>query len=194
VCFNRSVMGKGLSAISSANRAGGTKIAAFLAAGGHQRCAHISGWEGSSTGRERAKGFAAGLNDAGLELHAQIDGMFDRDTAMNAAQTLMEMPEPPDAIFVGNDHMAMAVMDHLRFTMGLSVPNDVSVVGYDDVPMAAWPSYDLTTLRQPARRMVEATVQEILTRISTPDAPVRRIEIDGPLLVRGSARLPKEAP
>ena len=194
VCFNRSVIGEGLSAISSANRAGGAKIAAFLAASGHQRCAHISGWQGSSTGHERAEGFAAGLSEAGLEVYAQIDGMFDRDTAMNAAQTLMQMPEPPDAIFVGNDHMAMAVMDHLRFVMGLNVPDDISVVGYDDVPMAAWPSYDLTTLRQPARRMVDATVQEILTRITKPDAPVRRIEIDGPLLVRGSTRLPKEAP
>ena len=194
VCFNRSVIGEGLSAISSANRTGGAKIAAFLAAGGHQRCAHISGWQGSSTGRDRAEGFANGLADAGLEVTAQIDGMFDRDTAMQAAQTLMERSHPPDAIFVGNDHMAMAVMDHLRFVMGLSVPHDVSIIGYDDVPMAAWPSYDLTTLRQPARRMVDATVQEILTRITTPDAPVRRIEIDGPLLVRGSARLPKEAP
>jgi DNA-binding LacI/PurR family transcriptional regulator len=65
---------------------------------------------------------------------------------------------PPDAIFVGNDHMAFAVMDVLRFDLGLAVPSDVSVVGYDDVPMAAWPAYDLTTIRQPVNRMVDATV------------------------------------
>jgi DNA-binding LacI/PurR family transcriptional regulator len=194
VCFNRSVIGAGLSAITSDNRAGGAALAAFLAAGGHRRIAHISGWQGSSTGQHRAEGFAKGLAAAGHEVHAQIDGMFDRTTAIAAAQTMMEAATPPDAIFVGNDHMALAVMDHLRFEMGLRVPLDVSIVGYDDVPMAAWQSYALTTVRQPARRMVEATVKEVLARITTPDAPVRRIEIDGPLMVRGSARLPKEAP
>lgn len=194
VCFNRSVIGTGLSAITSDNRAGGAALAAFLAAGGHQRIAHITGWQGSSTGQHRAEGFAKGLAAAGQEVYAQIDGMFDRTTAMAAAQTMMEAATPPDAIFVGNDHMALAVMDHLRFELGLCVPQDVSIVGYDDVPMSAWQSYALTTVRQPARRMVEATVREVLTRITTPDAPVRRIEIDGPLMVRGSARLPKEAP
>ena len=70
----------------------------------------------------------------------------------------------PDAVFVANDHMAIAVMDVLRHEMGLSVPGDVSVVGYDDVPPAAWLSYSLTTVRQRANLMVERTVDVLLAQ------------------------------
>ena len=68
---------------------------------------------------------------------------------------MFDRPERPDAVFVANDHMAFFVMDVLRFELGLSVPDDVSVVGFDDVPPAAWPAYSLTTVRQRANRMVE---------------------------------------
>ena len=97
----------------------------------------------------------------------------------------------PDAIFVGNDHMAFGVLDALRGPLGLNVPDDVSVVGYDDVAMAAWPAYDLTTLRQPSGRMVEATVATLLARIENPDLAPEKIRIEGALIQRGSARKPK---
>ena len=87
--------------------------------------------------------------------------------------------------------MAFAVMDVLRSELGLRVPQDVSVVGYDDVPLAAWPAYYLTSLRQPLNRMVEATVYTLLGQIEHPKRPTQKIEIAGPLIVRGSARIPE---
>ncbi|MEM7711178.1 MAG: LacI family DNA-binding transcriptional regulator [Pseudomonadota bacterium] len=192
VLFNRGLPGSGLSAVTSGNQAGGRRIAEFLAAGGHTRIAHISGFDGAQTARDRLLGFRAGLDDAGLGLHALAPGKFDRATAAEAARTLMDRSDPPDAIFVANDHMALAVMDTLRHDLGRDVPGDVSVVGYDDVPMAAWPAYDLTTLRQPTRRMVDATVTRLMAQIETPGTPHRRVEIDGPLVVRGSARIPQD--
>jgi DNA-binding LacI/PurR family transcriptional regulator len=98
--------------------------------------------------------------------------------------------DPPDAVFVANDHMAFAVMDVLRFELGLSLPADVSVVGYDDVPTAAWPAYNLTTVRQPVNRMVSATVEMLLNEIERSGDGPRKIAIDGPLIIRGSARIP----
>ncbi|MEM6306156.1 MAG: substrate-binding domain-containing protein, partial [Pseudomonadota bacterium] len=98
---------------------------------------------------------------------------------------------PPEAVFVANDHMAFAVMDVLRFEMGVSVPGEVSVVGYDDVPLAAWPSYDLTTVRQRAGEMVSRTVDILMARIDAPATRPRRLSLDGPLIIRGSARTPK---
>jgi DNA-binding LacI/PurR family transcriptional regulator len=86
--------------------------------------------------------------------------------------------------------MAFAVMDELRFGLGLRVPADVSVVGYDDVPMASWPAYDLTTIRQPLNRMVQATVEAILGMIDGTHV-IQKTRIDGPLMVRHSARIPK---
>jgi len=88
--------------------------------------------------------------------------------------------------------MAISVMDTLRYDLGVDVPNEVSVVGYDDVPTAAWKAYDLTTVRQPSNRMVSETVRILLNKINnSKSAAPERLEITGPLIVRGSARIPK---
>lgn len=190
VMFNRGQPGTGLSSVTSANALGGRKVARFLVNGGHRHIAHISGWQGSSTGQDRARGLVEGLADSGMAPHAMIDGMYDRDVALEAACQLMDSATPPDAIFVGNDHMAFAVMDCLR-GMGVRLPQDVSIVGYDDVPMAAWGAYDLTTVRQPLMRMVEATVETLLAQINDPERAAQNLEIDAPLILRGSARRPE---
>ncbi len=191
VMFNRGQDGDHVSSVTSANVAGGRKVAEFLLSCGHKSIAHISGWQGSSTGRDRQQGFCDALAAAGVTPQV-IDGMYDRDTASAATRQLMGTDTPPDAIFVGNDHMAFAVMDTLRGELGLRVPDDVAVVGYDDVPLAAWAAYDLTTMRQPVNRMVDATVSTLLTRINDPATPARRIEIESPLIQRGSTKGPSE--
>ncbi|WP_373635685.1 LacI family DNA-binding transcriptional regulator [Yoonia sp. SS1-5] len=190
VMFNRGQDGAGVSAVTSANVAGGETVGRYLLSCGHRNIAHISGWQGSSTGRDRQQGFVNVLTQAGITPQI-IDGMYDRDTAAAATRTLMAQDAPPDAIFVGNDHMAFAVMDTLRQELGLRVPDDVAVIGYDDVPLAAWAAYDLTTMRQPVNRMVEATVATLLARLTDPTAPAKRIEIDSPLIRRGSTKGPK---
>ncbi len=191
VMFNRGQPGSGLSSVTSANRAGGAKLAEFLVAGGHARIAHVAGWQGSSTGVDRKTGFVDRLAALGREPLDVIDGMYDREITMAATRDLMARPAPPDAIFAGSDHTAFAVMDVLRGELGLDVPGDVSVVGYDDVPIAAWPGYDLTTIRQPVGRMVEATVETLLAQIEAPDRPAQALEIAGDLILRGSARIPE---
>jgi len=194
VLFNRGQDDDRLNQVTSDNFEGGRKIAAFLAAGGHKTIAHIAGWSGSSTGRDREAGFRAGLKEDGLELSVCVDGMYKRDIAAQAARDIFSARDRPDAVFVGNDHMAFAVMDVLRSELKLDVPVDVSVVGYDDVPLASWPAYDLTTLRQPSNRMVEATVSTLLGWIEEGSKDVQKIKIDGPLMIRGSARIPEGWP
>ena len=77
---------------------------------------------------------------------------------------------------------------------GLRLSDDISVVGYDDVPLAAWGAYGLTTVRQPLNRMVDATVDTLLAQIDDPKRAPQKIEIDGPLILRTSARIPTEWP
>ena len=190
VLFNRSQDDERLSAVTSDNLAGGRRIAELLAAGGHRRIGHVAGWEGASTTRDRERGFRDGLAEAGLALAAREVGNYNLEDARQAARRMFDRPDRPDAVFVANDHMAFAVMDVLRFELGLSVPGDVSVVGYDDVPPAAWPAYDLTTVRQRANAMVAETVAILLDNIENPAAPPRRVAIPGPLVVRRSARIP----
>ncbi|NOD93691.1 substrate-binding domain-containing protein [Ruegeria sp. HKCCD4884] len=190
VLFNRAQDDPAMSAVTSDNIAGGRKVAEFLLAAGHNKIGYIAGWEGTSTQRDREAGFVRALRDAGVELHAREIGNFVTEQAQEATRRMFAS-DPPDALFVANDHMAIAVMDTLRFELGVKVPDDVSVVGYDDVSVAAWPTYDLTTVRQPANRMVSETVEILLSKIDDPDVGPRRLEIDGPLIVRGSARIPE---
>ena len=124
VLFNRGQDGASFSTVTSANVAGGKAAADFLIKGGHRRIAHIAGWQGSSTGQDRRAGFDAAMRAAKLIPFAVIDGMYSREIAMTCAQRLIEGSERPDAIFVGNDHMAFGVIDALR-THGLDVGKDV---------------------------------------------------------------------
>ena len=101
---------------------------------------------------------------------------------------MFDRPDRPDAVFACNDHMAFATMDVLRFELGLRVPEDVSVVGFDDVPLAAWPAYALTTFRQRVNRMVGETVKTLMDRIEGNETEPRRLEIDGILIERKSTR------
>lgn len=193
VLFNRSQDDQAMSSVTSNNFAGGQKAAECLLAGGHQRIAYIAGWEGASTQRDREAGFVDALQAAGTGLFARAVGNFNLDDAAAAARQLFDVPagKRPDSVFVANDHMAFRVMDVLRYDLGLSVPEDVSVIGYDDVPAAGWPAYNLTTVRQPANRMVTETVRLLLAQIEQEKTRPSKIEIDGPLIMRGSARLPK---
>ncbi|WGW03450.1 LacI family DNA-binding transcriptional regulator [Tropicibacter oceani] len=190
VLFNRGQDGPGLSNVTSANHAGGRRVAQFLLAGGHRRIAHVAGWQGSSTGRDRQAGFLSAMDEAGQRPFALVDGMYNRKVAAQSTRLLCSGSARPDAIFVGNDHMAFAVIDTLR-AMRLEPGQDISVVGYDDVPMACWGAYDLTTLRQPVNRMVDATVSILLDQIETGESRPARIEIEGELILRGSARIPE---
>ena len=191
VMFNRGQDDARLSEVTSDNVNGARRAAEFLIKGGHKRIAHVMGWQGSSTGRDRAEGFKQAMQAAGLQPFAMLDGAYAREKAAAVTRDLCQGPERPDAIFVGNDHMAFAVMDTLRHELGLRVPQDVSVVGYDDVPMAAWPAYGLTTLRQPVNRMVEATVAALLNQIEGGSSAPTKVKINGPLMVRTSARIPE---
>ena len=190
VLFNRSQDLPSMSAVTSDNIAGGHKVAEFLISGNHKKIGYISGWEGASTQRDREAGFISCLANSGFTLHNRQVGNFVMEEAKEATRKMFSS-DPPDAVFVANDHMALAVMDTLRYEIGLKIPQDVSVIGYDDVPASAWPAYDLTTVRQPVNKMVQETVEILIEKINNTEIEPRRVKIDGPLIIRGSARLPE---
>ena len=190
VLFNRAQDEPNMSAITSDNIEGGKKIAKFLISSGHKKISYIAGWEGASTQRDREAGFISILNDAGLSLHSRKVGNFVLEESREATRSMF-LNNPPEAVFVANDHMAFAVMDTLRYELGLKIPDDVSVVGYDDVPAASWPSYSLTTVQQPVNIMVRETVEILIEKIENPEARPQKIKVDGPLILRKSAKIHK---
>ena len=189
VLFNRAENNERLSAVTSDNIDGGQKVAKFLIAGGYKRLGYIAGWEGASTQRDREAGFIEELKKHKRSLYAREVGNFNMEEARQAARKMFTAREIPDAVFVANDHMSFAVMDVIRFELGLKIPEQVSVVGYDDVPVASWPAYDLTTVRQPVNRMVAETVSFLLECIVGQKTNTRQIQIEGPLIVRGSTKI-----
>lgn len=192
VLFNRAQDDSRLCSVTTDNHLGGREIAKHFVELGHTKIGYIAGFEEASTQIDRERGFIEGLREAGLELFAREVGGFEYSVARAAAFEMFTGKNRPTAALVANDHMAFAVMDVVRFKLGLSVPGDVSIAGFDDVPIASWPAYDLTTYRQPINRMVARTVQTLLSCIADASVAPERVEIEGELIVRGSTAPPKD--
>ncbi|WP_449393567.1 LacI family DNA-binding transcriptional regulator [Devosia riboflavina] len=191
VLFNRTTERDAVSSVTTRNREGGRRVAEFLVAGGHKRFGYISGLQSSSTNRDRFGGYSEGLAEAGYtEIMLEV-GNYDRAEAEAAARKMLSRPDRPDALFVANDHMAVAVMDVARHELGLSIPEDLSIVGYDDVGPARWTSYGITSMSQPLGPMVEATVGILMDQIASGEIEAQHCVLNGELVVRTSARLPK---
>nr|WP_193142875.1 LacI family DNA-binding transcriptional regulator [Fluviibacterium sp. MJW13] len=194
VLFNRDQDDPRLCSVTADNHLGGKVLAHHLIDCGYRRIGYLAGFEGASTQQHREKGFREGLAEAGLEICAREDGGFVYAKARAAALEMFAGSDRPEAAFVANDHMAFAVMDALRHKLDLKIPEDVGIVGFDDVPIAAWPAYDLTSYRQPINKMVARTVEAIMTRIEDAEIAPERITIEGELVVRGSTRKTTETP
>jgi DNA-binding LacI/PurR family transcriptional regulator len=200
VLLNRYVPGLEVHAVACDNIAGGRRVADLLFGLGHQRPAFVSGESKASTNRDRQRGFVARLAELGIRtcLH-QPGGAYSYEAGYDAVRRLLRQRKRPDAIFFASDVLAFGGMDMLR-QAGIRIPQDISVVGYDDVPLAAWRAYDLTTVRQPIKEMVEASVEMLglgnLQHVAA--APTTRL-IVGTLIERSStadrrrARCPKTA-
>ncbi|MBC7380592.1 MAG: LacI family DNA-binding transcriptional regulator [Burkholderiaceae bacterium] len=174
--------------VTSDNYRGGQMAAELLLARGHKRIAFLAGLEMSSTNLERERGFNDALRAAGGSVYRRAIGHYSFERAQDATRALFAgRGKAPDAVFVANDHMAIAAMDVLRQELGLRVPHDVSVIGFDDVPQAAWGSYRLTTIVQSVEKMVEATV-ELLHEQMQDDARPRNVVIACQVVERDSVR------
>jgi DNA-binding LacI/PurR family transcriptional regulator len=175
------------STVTSDNYTGGRLAGGLLAERGHRRIAFLAGLENSSTSIERESGFQDALREAGLAPYSRAVGNYRFEGAQEATRALFQGRRIPDAVFVANDHMAIAALDVLRIELGLRVPQDVSVVGFDDVPQAAWGAYSLTTVVQSVQEMVGATVGLLLQQIEH-GAPPGNVVIPCRLVERQSVR------
>lgn len=179
------------SAVTSDNEAGGRMAARHLHAGGHQRIAYIAGLEESSTNLDRERGFRDELALLGTRLHSRAVGHYSFEGAQRAARQLFGInADRPDAVFVGSDQMAMAVMDVLRTELGLRIPCDVSVVGFDNVPQAAWGAYQLTSVEQPIAQMIEVAATLLFEQLneSTHKVLPHTVVVPCRLVVRATSR------
>jgi DNA-binding LacI/PurR family transcriptional regulator len=203
VLFNRvpaSAPDRAFHSVQTDQVAGMRALTDVLIAAGHRRIAYLAGSLESSTNQAREQGCRQALAAAQMDLFAY--GMGDYEEAL-ARQVVMDwywqdgqarpLHECPDAIVAADDRMALAVLDALRHDLRLVVPDQVSVVGFDDVPQAAWPAYQLTTCAQPLPEMVAAVLRLLTVQLEAGSGSVRppkgRAELlTGQIQIRASSR------
>ncbi|MFH8282580.1 LacI family DNA-binding transcriptional regulator [Streptomyces antibioticus] len=172
--------------VGSANWSGGLAATRHLTAQGHARVAIITGPEDMLCSLARLDGYRSAMAMAGLDVDPRLIrfGDFHVQGGFDQAMTLLDGPDRPTAIFAGSDLQALGVLEAARLK-GLNVPRDLSVVGYDDVPLAQWSSPPLTTVHQPLRQMAEQAAR-MLFRQDEPGEEAQRIELATHLVVRQS--------
>lgn len=180
------------SSVSCDNVAQASTLAELLLETRHRRFAFVASQnpaQSFSLGRER--GFSAAIAAALGDQPVVENGGSSYAGGYAAGQRLLSHRDRPDAIFCASDTMAFGLMDAARREFGLEIPRDLSVIGFDDVPMAAWASYELTTVRQRVDTMVQAATDILLDReVQASKRPIARL-VPGDLVVRKSARLPR---
>lgn len=173
------------------NVRGSATIARFLLAGDHRRFGFLAGDRGISSTEERLEGYVSALAEAGAPPVQLIEAGFEYERAQEAAMAALALPDRPDALFCGNDNMAFAALQAAQQN-GLRAGHDISIVGFDDVPIGGWPNLSLTTFSQPPGEFAAAAV-ELLTALMdgeyVGDAERR---VPGRLLVRDTARQPTQ--
>ncbi len=194
IFFNRYAQDGVSWAVTCDNTRGGSQIADHLIERGNKRLAYVAGRPDASTTVDRWKGFRRRAVQRGLAVPVREEaGAFSYQAGYAAAMRLFANGPRPDAVFGANDIVALGVMDAARREFSIRIPEDLSVVGFDDIPMAAWPPYSLTTLRQPTAAMIESTVDLVrkLMRRSPLKAEITRIP--GELIERGTTAFRKKS-
>ncbi|MHC5902357.1 LacI family DNA-binding transcriptional regulator [Streptomyces sp. S6] len=177
----------GVVSVGAANWQGGVSATEHLLALGHERIAVVAGRRRKQCSNARVAGYRSALAAAGLPQRPEYVryGCFEESTARQRMRELLGLPEPPTAVFVCSDHMALGVYQALA-EAGLRVPDDISVVGFDDLPESRWASPGLTTVRQPLGEMA-ATALRLLVRMMDGERPEgTRTELSTRLVTRAS--------
>jgi len=173
--------------VGSANWSGGLVATRHLLELGHRRIAMITGPEDMMCSLARLDGYRSAMNTAGVELDPALVrfGDFHVEGGRKAALELLALDDRPTAIFAGSDLQALGVLEAAR-SRGLQVPRDLSIVGYDDIPIAKWSSPSLTTIHQPLIQMAEEASRLVLRLRDKSTTPGKRMDLSTHLVVRDS--------
>jgi LacI family transcriptional regulator len=174
-------------AVAAANWQGAYKATEYLIELGHRRIGFITGAMDQICAQDRSAGYEAALADHGITFDPELvfEGDFFRPLGYAGARALLELSHPPTAIFASNDVSAFGVMEAVR-EHGLRIPDDVSIVGFDDIPQAAHVHPPLTTVRQPLEEMGRAATRMLLEHIQDPLHPPERVQLPTELVLRQS--------
>ncbi|MCE0743994.1 LacI family DNA-binding transcriptional regulator [Acetobacter sicerae] len=193
VCFNSSLVGPWISTVNSDNHGAGFTAARLIMEKGRVRPVWLAGPERNAASLARAEGFLQGLQQTRTSPiePTRLQGDDTYDSGYEAILSLKKQGIRPDSLFASNDMMACGAMDALREEMDLRCPDDVIMLGYDNIPQATWRSYDLTSFDQCTGKMVARALELLEKAFQAKDSSHSHTHIiDAKLIERGSTRLP----
>ncbi len=193
VLYNRFGEGEPVPSVCCDSVGGERQLVERLIAAGHSVFGIISGPDDSYVSQERVRGAQQRLHELGQQA-LLVKGAFDYESGQAGLKTLMAMTgNTLDALICANDLMAIGAIDCARTEFARRVPEDLSIVGFDGVAPAMWSSYQVSTIRQPVRRMTEAAVAMLIERINDPELLPEVRTFGGALVEGSSARLDNRA-
>jgi LacI family transcriptional regulator len=177
--------------IGATNQRGGYDATRYLIELGHRRIGFVTGTLDLRCSTDRMAGYHAALAEFGLSADPSLvrEGDFGQPSGYAAARELLALPQTPTAIFASNDVSAFGVMEAVR-DCGLRIPEDVSIIGFDDIPQASHVNPRLTTVRQPLEQMGRLAARMLLETIRDRTRPAERIELPTELIIGASCRQP----
>jgi DNA-binding LacI/PurR family transcriptional regulator len=178
--------------VGATNWNGGLTATRHLLGLGHRRIGVIGGPEWILCSRARIDGYRAAMDEAGVPIDARLvsHGKFHVEEGIEKGRALLALPDRPTAIFAGNDLQALGVYQAAREAR-LHIPEDLSVVGFDDLPVAQWVGPPLTTIRQPLMDMATVAAEMVLSIANGEEPAQTRIELATELIIRESTAPPK---
>ncbi|NYV41895.1 ribose operon transcriptional repressor RbsR [Cronobacter sakazakii] len=167
---------------------GGDIATRYLIDKGYTRIACVTGPLDKTPARLRLEGYRTAMQRAGLPVAEgyEVIGDFEFAGGLRAMQSLLALPEPPQAVFMGNDAMAVGAYQAL-YQAGLRIPQDIALVGYDDIELASYMTPPLTTIHQPKDELGELAIDVLIHRMAQPELQQQRLQLTPELMVRGSA-------
>ncbi|WP_237388151.1 ribose operon transcriptional repressor RbsR [Xenorhabdus sp. Sc-CR9] len=166
---------------------GGELATSYLISRGFRKIACIAGPQDKMPAQQRLFGYRKAMRDAGLEISEgyEIYSNFEFSGGFLSMKQLLQLPEPPEAVFASNDAMAIGVYQAL-YQSGLSVPKDISVIGYDDIAIAPYLAPPLTTIHQPKDELGKLAIDILLYRMENPESEPRELVLTPTLIERSS--------
>ncbi|WP_251551563.1 LacI family DNA-binding transcriptional regulator [Neobacillus muris] len=190
VVLNRDIGDQSIINILSNDREGSTQVVKHLLQNGHRDIGLIEGIKGFKSTMERREGYLKALIDGNVPLKNEyiIQGNYDMESGYNAMEKLLALDNPPTAVFCSNDDMAIGAIN-AAFAHGIRVPDDISIVGFDDIEFARYTNPSLTTVKRPIEKISALGAKKILEMMNTEDPKAgEKIFVETELVVRQSVK------
>ena len=190
VLFNRHSTARGVDCVATDNANASKRIAKALREAGHSRFLCIGGPEDAPVSSARIDAFVEEVQRLGASRVNAVHTDFSYEEGSSAMSAAYQRSNGNiDAVFCANDQTALGALDACRFNLGLSVPENISIVGFDDVPDASRPTYMLTTVRQDVKQLAREAVRLLALRLADPSRRASRVIVPSTLIERASANL-----